>query len=195
MQIPAQVTFRDVPHSADIENLIQNKTRALERLCGRMTSCRVTIAAPHRHKRTSGSYYHVTVDLTLPGGEVVAAREPAQTASHDDLQTAIRDAFRTAKRQLRESVRRIRRDVKEAAIPPHARVVRIIPFEEYGFLETADGEEVYFHRSSVLNDAFDKLKVGDEVRFAGEQGDHGPRATTVIPTSRHLLSLHVTKPV
>ena len=194
MQTPVQITFRDVPHSTSIENLIQKKTLDLERFYGRITSCRVSIAAPHRHRRTNGSYYHVTLDLTLPGGVVVVAREPAQTELHDDLQTAIRDAFRTAKRQLRESVRRIRRDVKEAVTSPHARVLRIIPFEDYGFLQTAEGEEVYFHRSSVLNDAFDKLQAGDEVRFAGEQGDQGLRATSVTPTSRHLLSREASPP-
>jgi len=51
--------------------------------------------------------------------------------------------------------------------------------ERDGFIATADGQELYFHRNSVLEDAFDRLEVGTEVRFAEEQGNEGPQASTV----------------
>ena len=55
----------------------------------------------------------------------------------------------------------------------------LFPVEGYGFLETADGHDVYFHENSVLNNAFGRLEVGDEVRFHEEGGEEGPQASTV----------------
>jgi len=49
----------------------------------------------------------------------------------------------------------------------------------FGFLEAADGHEVYFHRNSVLPDAYDRLAVGTRVTFAEEMGEKGPQASTV----------------
>jgi cold shock CspA family protein len=51
--------------------------------------------------------------------------------------------------------------------------------EGYGFLTTDDGREVYFHKDSVLNQGFQRLKLGARVIFAEEQGDKGPQASTV----------------
>ena len=65
-----------------------------------------------------------------------------------------------------------------------ARVARLFPEKGYGFLETPDDREIYFHRNSVLDSAFDQLKPGTPVRFAEEQGDEGPQATTVSMTKR-----------
>lgn len=187
MQTPVQITYQDVVHTPTIEDLIQKKAHELERYFSRITSCRVSVRAPHKSKRTNGSYYHVTVELSVPGAEIVAGRDPGQAGSHDDLQIAIRDAFRAVKRQLQDHVHRLRREVKNVVAPPHARVIRLMPYEGFGFLATADGTEVYFHRNSVLHGAFDSLQVGDEVRFAAEEGENGLQASTVAPTSRHLL--------
>ena len=129
----------------------------------------------------------MTLELHVPGGEIVVGRDPTAATTHDDLQVAIRDAFRAAKRQLRDRMQRVRREVKALVGPPHGRVLRIVPFADYGFLETAGGQEVYFQRSAVLHDAFDKLEPGDEVRFSAEADERGVRATSVILTSRHLL--------
>jgi cold shock CspA family protein len=63
--------------------------------------------------------------------------------------------------------------------PPEGRIIRILREEGYGFIEATDGRELYFHRNSVLDDAFDHLEVGSEVRFAEENGEKGPQASTV----------------
>jgi cold shock CspA family protein len=49
----------------------------------------------------------------------------------------------------------------------------------YGFIETADGREIYFHRNSILNDDFGRLRIGAAVRFAEESGDRDPQASSV----------------
>jgi cold shock CspA family protein len=38
---------------------------------------------------------------------------------------------------------------------------------------------VYFHRNSVLHDDFERLAIGTEVRFTPQDGDDGPRASSV----------------
>jgi cold shock CspA family protein len=70
--------------------------------------------------------------------------------------------------------------VKAHETSPHARVAKLFPEEGYGFLETPDGREVYFHRNSVKDSGFDRLEIGTEVRFAEESGEQGPQASAVI---------------
>jgi len=57
--------------------------------------------------------------------------------------------------------------------------VKLFSEEGYGFLETPDGREIYFHRNSVIGSDFDRLEIGTEVRFAEETGEQGPQASTV----------------
>jgi cold shock CspA family protein len=59
-------------------------------------------------------------------------------------------------------------------------VEKLFPEEGYGFIRTiGDDQQIYFHRNSVLHDDFDRLGVGTEVRFAAEQGEEGPQASSV----------------
>ena len=89
------------------------------------------------------------------------------------------------RRQLEDYARRQRLAVKQHELPPHAKVSKLFPQEGYGFIETADGRDVYFHRDSVLHDAFDRLHIGTEVSFAEETGAKGPQATTVHLVGKH----------
>ena len=70
---------------------------------------------------------------------------------------------------------------------PIGTVVRLDPSGEFGFLETSDGAEIYFHRNSVLDDAFSRLAVGTRVTFAEEVGEKGPQASTVKLLGKHGL--------
>jgi cold shock CspA family protein len=49
---------------------------------------------------------------------------------------------------------------------------------------------VYFHRNSVVDDAFDRLKVGSEVRLviAESEGVEGAQASTVTPIGKHHIT-------
>jgi cold shock CspA family protein len=60
---------------------------------------------------------------------------------------------------------------------------------KFGFLEAADGHEVYFHRNSVLDGAFSRLAVGTRVAFVEEMGERGPQASTVKLLGKHSLRL------
>jgi len=106
-------------------------------------------------------------------------KEQEIAAPHKDIYVAIRDAFKATRRQLQDYARKQSGAVKHHEPAPHARVSRLFPEEGYGYLETSDGGEVYFHKNSVLHDGFEKLAVGTEVSFVEEAGDKGPQASTV----------------
>jgi cold shock CspA family protein/ribosome-associated translation inhibitor RaiA len=63
----------------------------------------------------------------------------------------------------------------------HGRVLRLFPEDDYGFIETDDGLEVYFHAHAVKKGKFAHLTPGTEVKFAQEAGEKGPQAVWVQP--------------
>ena len=179
MKLPLQITLRDVPQSDAIQDTIRKKAEKLNQFSDRIMSCRVLVEAPHRHQH-KGVLYNVRIDLTVPGSELVVKREP-----HEDLYVAIRDAFDAARRRLQSFSRRRRGDIKHHEVPPHGTVVALDPDRDHGFLRTPDEREIYFHRNSVLNGGFEQLEGGSEVRFAEEDGDEGPQASTVTMVGKH----------
>ncbi|HEY5649575.1 MAG TPA: HPF/RaiA family ribosome-associated protein [Nitrospiria bacterium] len=173
MNVPVQITVRNMPASKAVEDNIHERFERLEALCSRATSCRVTIESPPRHSHKGGRF-SIRIDLKLPKREVVVKK-----VSNPDIFVAIRDAFNALRRQLEDFRRKQRGEIKTHEETPHGKVVRIL--EDYGFLETEDGREIYFHRNSVLNGGFEKISVGSEVRYSEEMGEEGPQASTVVP--------------
>jgi ribosomal subunit interface protein len=162
-----------------IDTVIREKVEKLESFYDRIMSCHVIVEAPHR-RHQKGKLYHVRIDITVPGGgELVVKREPSKHAAHEDIYVAIRDAFDAARRKLQDYARRQRGDVKSHEPLPRATVRKLFPQEDFGFLETSDGREIYFHRNSVLEPGFDHLDIGTEVHFSEEMGEKGPQASTV----------------
>jgi cold shock CspA family protein len=172
MQLPLQITARDISLSEAAEADIHAKAANLDTYYDGIMSCRVVVEGPVRHHRKGP--FTVRIDLTVPGAELVVDRH-----ADADLYVAIRDAFDAARRRLEDYARRQRGDVKSHEETPRARVSRLFPEEDYGFLETSDGQEIYFHRRSVLHPGFDRLAIGTEVRFVEEAGEKGPQASTV----------------
>jgi cold shock CspA family protein len=191
-----------MPHSDRIEALIREKVSHLDRYYNHIMGCRVAVEVPHRHQ-VEGDRYHVRIYLTVPGGEIVVKREPSLHARQQDVQeeertkkrevetvhkhinVAIREAFDTARRRLQDYARRQRLDVKTRQGKPHGLICRLFPEEGYGYIETADGYEVYFHENSVLEGDFEHMKIGSEVAFVEEQGERGSQASSVKLVGSH----------
>lgn len=184
MQRPLQVAFHNLPHSEALEARIAAQAAILESCYDRIQGCRVVLDQPHRHHK-DGNAYQVRIDLTVPGGELVVKRDSSPDRGTDDLDALVLDAFEDLRRQLDDHVRRLRGHVKTHEPAPRARVQKLFPEQGYGFLETADGREIYFHRNSVTNGDFAHLAVGAEVAFVEESGDRGPQASTVRAVGRH----------
>jgi len=179
MQVPIELSFRGMDPSTEAESLARELVDNLERFYDRIVTCRIMIEAPHRHSQ-HGQTYHVRIDLSVPGHELVVSRDPpGKGGPHERLDTAIRDAFRTMRRQLQDWVARTRGEVKVHEGPPLGRIAQLFPEEGYGFIESPDGREIYFHQNALINGDFEKLAVGSAVVFAEEQGDEGPQASTV----------------
>lgn len=184
MQIPVQITFRNLDHSSAVEERVREQAAKLDQYFNRIMSCRVVIEAPHRHHH-KGNLYHVRIDLTVPDAELVVSREPPLNQAHEDIYVVIRDAFDAMKRRLEDHARKRRKQVKHHEVSPHGRIREIMPAADYGLIETADGRELRFTRNSVVDSDFDKLEVGDAVRFAENEGEEGPTASTVYVVGKH----------
>ncbi len=182
MEHAVQITFKEVPSSPAVEACIREHAAQLDQFHDGIVRCRVVVEQPHRHQR-QGNLYGVRIDVTIPGHEIVVGREPTEHQAHEDVYVAIRDAFDAMKRQLQDHVGRDRRQPKHHEAAGEGRVARLFRDAGYGFIETSDGREVYFHRNSVADDKFDALTAGVRVRFAEEPGEKGPQATVVHPGS------------
>jgi len=119
MRLPVQITWRDMAPSKAVGTKIREEAAKLEEFYDRMTSCRVTIEIPRRYQN-GGYQFHVRIDLTVPGAEIVVNHEPTLhsslqrldgeehakgkelSAPHKDVYVAIRDAFKVARRKLQE---------------------------------------------------------------------------------------------
>jgi ribosomal subunit interface protein len=184
MQVPLEIVFHNVDRSAAVEAAVRERVAKLEQFAENITSCRVTVEAPHKHHQ-QGNLFTVRVDLHFPGGEAVANRSPSADHSHEDVYVALRDAFKAARRQLQDRQRLRRGDVKPHEAPPHGRIASIDRERDSGRIATSDGREIYFHRNSLLNGRFEHLEPGTEVRFSEEAGEKGPQATTVHVIGKH----------
>jgi cold shock CspA family protein/ribosome-associated translation inhibitor RaiA len=196
MQLTPTVTFRGIDRSEALETDIVTRLRKLETYYPRIMCCRVLVEPAQRHHE-SGNRYHVRIDLTVPGEEIVVSHEAGLHGTAQDVDAerltkaaesdperkhaavAVREAFDVARRRLQDYARRQRGAVKTAVRPSRGRVSQLFPVDEYGYIEAENGHDVYFQRSSVLDDAFDRLAVGRAVSFTEERGDKGPQASTV----------------
>ena len=205
MKTPLQTTFRNLDHSDALVARIQEEADKLDICFDRITSCRVMVEMPHRHHRR-GDSFHIRIDVGVPGKELVVSHDSSSRAAghdeaegqqggrpearetHKDVYVAICDSFKAMRRQVEEYARTLRHDVKPNGAIPQAKIGKLFPKEGYGFIETPAGREIYFHRNSVVNTAFEHLAIGSEVFFHEEAGEKGPQASSVrLAGKRHLV--------
>ena len=197
---PVQVTFRNMEPVAVLEEDIRTRAAWLDTFYPDIVWAHVVVEVPYRH-RERGGHVHVRIELSLPGEVVVVSHEPTlhaslknfeQEAHHKDddvravhkyAEVAIREAFNVVRRQLQDFARRQRADVKTHQAPDHGRIVALA--DDHGFIETADGRRIYFHRASVLGEESAHLEVGSDVAFVEEPGEKGPQASTVRALGKH----------
>ena len=173
MQLPLQVTYRYMERSDALDARIRDKAAKLEAFHPHVTSCRVSVEERHRH-HLQGKQFTVSIDLRVPGHELVVNRD-----HHEDVYVAVRDAFDAAGRKLEDLARLQRGDVKAHELPQRGRVARIYRDEGYGFIETADGRELYFGRDNVVEPSFEQLVAGSRVQFIEELAGEGRQAKRI----------------
>lgn len=177
MERTLHLSVRGTELPAGLEASIHERAASLERFFPRLVGCSVVVDGPGERHR-SGGPYAVHLDLSVPGAEPILINRQRQ----ERLDLAVSEVFDVATRRLEELARIQRGDVKRHEATARARILRLVPDRDHGFLATADGREIYFHRNAVLGD-FDRLAAGDEVRFHERAGDDGPQASTVVPVA------------
>jgi ribosomal subunit interface protein len=111
MRSNLQIIWQHLTPLDEIESKIRKHIAKLEKFADRLSDCRVVIEVPHRHHR-QGNIYHVQINLTVPGDELIVNRQPPAQQAHEDLHVAIRDAFESAQRQLKEYTQQRRGEIK-----------------------------------------------------------------------------------
>src|SRR5262245_50074729 len=84
----------------------------------------------------------------------------------------------------RPEFRRVVSCARECLAMPTGTIKKIVQDKGFGFISTSDGVDVFFHHSTVADQQFDDLEVGQQVEYTldGEgKGGKGPRAASVAP--------------
>jgi len=130
MQIPLQVQFLNLEPSSFIERAARKRAAKLERFVDDMISCRVTIEAPHL-KQHHGNLYNVSIDVRVPGKEIVVSRSPDDDHAYEDVYIALHDAFDAARRQIQDFQSERRGQVKRHDVPVRTRRFESNPGEAF----------------------------------------------------------------
>jgi ribosomal subunit interface protein len=173
MQIPLQITFREIEHSDALENHIRDKAQKLEQFYSALVGCRVVVDQPGKHQHL-GKPFSIRIDLTVPGGEIVVDRQ-----QNEDVYVALRDAFNAARRKLEDFGHRQRREIKAHEPIVSGRVARLVAEEGYGFITGTNGQEYYFSATNLVHGSLDQLREGDEVHFLEDAGSEGLQAKRI----------------
>ena len=174
-----EIIFHDVDRSPWVEDYIGARLRKLDRFADGITRCHVTLKQ-EQASHAKGNLYSVLVEVrTPPQHDLVATKQKEIVDMPNQLRALINAAFGAMERRLKRTASLRRHDEKtHDQSQPHGLVEKL--HGDYGFLRTVDdNRQIYFHRNSVLNDDFERLTVGTEVRFSPEDGEEGPQASSL----------------
>ena len=99
-----QIVFHNMKSSPTLAADIRKRVAKLEKLYGRLTSCRVSVEALHQQHRT-GNVHDVHIEIEAPGKRIVISHQPHHMSERHRKPTArnsIHDAFKTAEQQLKD---------------------------------------------------------------------------------------------
>lgn len=170
-----QVESRNVELRKSWQEKIEEERERLDRHhAGLVHNLRVTIEDTSAHK--SGGF-ELRIVASVPNDTVVVKRKG------DSVRPLLVDAFDTLGLQLKELQRKRRQTAKpqETATSKgiDGRIKAVFPFESYGFIETINGREIYFHENALKECTLADLHEGVEIRFGETEGDKGPQASWV----------------
>jgi cold shock CspA family protein/ribosome-associated translation inhibitor RaiA len=177
LDYPVHVTFHGVERDDQLEESIRSYVAHLPRFHPRIHGVDVTVTSTRSHR--TGNQWRVKIRVSIPGRDVVGGDHHSRAREHENPFYALSDAFRAVERQLADDNRMRKGFIKSRSEESLQQALVARLDDDHGFLETPDGRDIYFHRHSVLDDRFDDLLIGGVVRFAEEQGEQGPQASTV----------------
>jgi cold shock CspA family protein len=126
------------------------------------------------HHRLGAFEVHLVV--SIPGDTITIMRQGEM------VMPLVVEAFDVLDRRLAEHSEVVQQQIKtHEEVVQHGRVARIFLDDGYGFIESDEGLEVYFHAHAVKKGKFSHLAPGTVVKFTQEPGDQGPQAIWVQP--------------
>ena len=186
MNIEPEISFHNVDGTDALKGEIREHIDRLEQYFDRITTCRVRV--DQRQQNASGTIPPVvSIEISVPGRkDVVVSHEPGHLQRKfqaPDVNNAVNEAFRIAQQRLAQIKDKLadhrQAVVHEAAHELKGQVAEMHPDQDYGYVVTAEGGLLYFHRNSVLSGDFDSLKRGVAVSYVEGSGDTGPTASKV----------------
>jgi ribosome-associated translation inhibitor RaiA len=95
-----EVHFHGIEKSEAIEQRVRDKVAKLEKLSGRMTSCRVVLEATQR-SALKPKVYCIKIEIGVPRQRPIVIRhERVGSHASEELTLALREAFEVASRKL-----------------------------------------------------------------------------------------------
>lgn len=180
MRIPVEISFHGVSRNTAIEDMIRKDAAKLERVCDSMISCRVGIKLDQKSKTTNNPY-RIKIEMRVPPGHnLVVTNSPGGKGDSSDLAAVLKSSFKTAQRRLKGLVEKRQGDIKHHQDQEVSGIItKIFADEGYGFIRTLEGEEIYFHRNSIVNGQFEQLEPGTGVSYTAELGEKGLQASSI----------------
>ncbi len=159
------------------EKIEEERDKLIRHYANFVLHLRVTIEATPGYREGG---YEVRLVASVPNDTVVVKRWG------EKVRPLLVEAFDVLGLRLKEIVRKKQKSHKGARVPgavpageTSGTIRRLFPREAYGFIETRDNQEIFFHENSLRDISMDDLSEGDEVMFAAVEGDKGPQAMWV----------------
>lgn len=179
MKQPLQIRFVGMDASEAIDAAARGKADKLDHFRPDIMACRVTIELENKHQH-QGRPFAVRIDVTVPDHEFSVDR-----VHDEDVYVALREAFDDMKRQLEDSLRRVRGQEKLHPEPLRGEVVRFADEGRCGFISTPGGDEYWFGPDNMAGVPFEHLALGDQVQFIPDVAAQGRQAKRVSVGKHH----------
>jgi ribosomal subunit interface protein len=144
MQIPIEIAFRNIEHNDDAEAAIRDHVARLERIYGRMTTCRVRVDQRNQNaNETIPPVVHI--EMSVPGHKDIVVAHDADHLQRKyqtpDLHNAINEAFRIAERRLSKYKDKLddhgsAERGHEAANEFRGQIAEVTPEKDFGYVIT-----------------------------------------------------------
>jgi cold shock CspA family protein/ribosome-associated translation inhibitor RaiA len=155
------------------EKIEAELARLQKHYSGPILHARVEIIGTEHHHLGA---FEVHLVVNVPGDVITIIRQGGL------VHPLLVEAFDALDRRLAQHSRVLQQQVKShEEFARHGRIIRLFPDREYGFIESEDGQEVYFHAHAVKKGSFAQLRPGMAVKFGQEEGEEGPQASWVQP--------------
>jgi len=187
MEQPLEVAFHGLDSSDALHDHIRREAEKLERFGNAVTSARVSVERTQKHGTTDVDEVHVDVHMR---GQHLFAKERVENRHRQDFH----EVYNAISRAMNHAVRRVDTELGKRSDKPMlkagegvatGRVVRLDAERRFGFVERAEGPDLFFHEAVLRERDFDALAEGDSVRYAvaEAEGAYGPQARYVEPVA------------